>query len=115
MYCFFLNISHDRRSKRKQRSAISFRNARETNKTRHKNRPSIVIHRFLIYRLFAGDDRRRRLLCGVYRTVQTVRGGTDTAVPSRVPQELRRSLAAGAPDLSDVQDGHPQTLRVPSE
>lgn len=66
-------------------------------------------------RSFAGDDRRRRLLCRVHRTVQTVRGGADIAVPSRIPQELRRSMAAGAPDLSDVQDGHTQTLRVPSE
>lgn len=101
--------------------AIWRKSARKRNKTRNKNLPSvvivvtIVIYRFFTCRLSAGDDRRRRLLCGVHRTVQTVRGGTDIALPSRIPQELRRSLAAGAPNLSDVQDGHTQTLRVPSE
>lgn len=28
-----------------------------------------------------------------------------------IPQELHRSVAAGAPDVSDVQDGHTEALR----
>jgi len=63
----------------------------------------------------AGDRRRRRLLRSVHRTVQTVRGGPYVAVPTRVPQELRRPLAVGAPHLPDVQNGHTQTLRVLGE
>ena len=65
---------------------------------------------FLLF-LRAGGE-RRRMLRRVHRAVQGVGRGATAAVPPRVPQGVRRPVAAGTPHLPHVQDGHPQALRI---
>ena len=52
-------------------------------------------------------------VCLVYYTFILFRTClTLHALQARVPQELHRSVAFGAPHMSDVQNGHPEALRV---
>ena len=52
------------------------------------------------------------MLCRLHRTVQGIRRRPAVTLSSRVPQSLRRPVAAGTSHLSHVQNGHPQALRI---
>lgn len=56
-------------------------------------------------------DRKRMLRC-LHRAISSVRHSQDFALQTRIPQELRRPLAFGAPNMPHVQDGHSEILWI---